>query len=336
MRNPVLVELTRGALVESRHAGAIAVMRASGKAVASVGDIAAPIYPRSAIKPLQAIALVESGAADRFGFGPREIALASASHSGTVHTVLARSMLERAGLKPKALGCGVHDPLDAATTRELIRVGVAPTALNHNCSGKHAAMLATAVHMGEPTDGYWRPDHPVQMRIARVLAEMTGAALGTDVCGIDGCSVPNWAIPLSGLAQAFARFATGHGMSADRTAACRRIAEACWAHPDLVAGPGRLDTEVMTRLPGLVLTKGGAEGAYCGAFPERGLGFALKIDDGAKRAAEAAAIAVISRLYPAAADLGAASTLTNGRGIEVGQMRTTAALARALEIAGIA
>jgi L-asparaginase II len=331
MRNPVLVDLTRGALVESRHAGAVAVVRASGEVVASIGDIAAPIYPRSAIKPLQAIVCVETGAADRFGFGPQEIVLASASHSGLPGQAdLVRSMLERAGLSAHALGCGVHDPLDAAATRELVRARIEPSALNHNCSGKHAAMLATAVHMGEPTEGYWRPNHLVQVRIAHVLAEMTGAALGADVCGIDGCSVPNWAIPLSGLAQAFARFATGQGVSAGRAAACRRIADACWAHPDLIAGPGRLDTKVMTRLPNLVLTKGGAEGAYCGAFPELGLGFALKIDDGAKRAAEAVAIAVISKIHPAVADLGPATVLSNWRGMDVGRMRTTTTLADAL------
>ena len=189
--------------------------------------------------------------------------------------------------------------MDAATARELIRAGAAPTPLHHNCSGKHAAMLATAVHMGEPTDGYWRPDHPVQVRIARVLEDMTGCRLGPEVCGIDGCSVPNWAIPLqrpgagvrptSRWRRAWARA---------RAVACRRIAEACWAHPDLVAGPGRLDTLVMARLPRQVLMKSGAEGVYCGALPERGLGFALKIDDGAKRAAEAAAIAVISGYTP--------------------------------------
>jgi L-asparaginase II len=240
-------------------------------------------------------------------------------------------MLQRAGLTPKALGCGVHEPMHVATAHELIREGVAPSPLHHNCSGKHAAMLATAVHMCEPTDGYWRPDHPVQVRIARVLEDLTGCPLGAEVRGIDGCSVPNWAIPLSGLARAFARFATAESKGAERAVACRRIAEACWAHPDLVAGPGRLDTAVMTRLPRVVLVKSGAEGAYCGALPERGLGFALKIDDGAKRAAEAAAIAVISRLYPAAAELGPAPDLTNWRGTVVGQMRPTCDLARALD-----
>jgi L-asparaginase II len=154
------------------------------------------------------------------------------------------------------------------------------------------------------------------------------------VRGIDGCSVPNWAIPLTGLAQAFARFATGERVGAGRAAACRRIAEACWAHPDLVAGPGRLDTAVMSRLPGIVLMKSGAEGIYCGALPERGLGFALKIDDGAKRAAEAAAMAVISRLHPAAHEVGPASRITNWQGVDVGRIRATPALERALDALG--
>jgi L-asparaginase II len=332
MRNPILIELTRRALVESRHAGAVAVVRATGEVVAAVGDIAAPVFPRSAIKPLQAIACVESGAADRFGFGAREIALASASHSGTpAHTALALSMLEHAGLTPKALACGVHEPMDPATAREVIRSGGTASVLHHNCSGKHVAMLATAVHESEPTDGYWRPDHPVQVRIARVLADLTGCPLGPDVRGIDGCSVPNWAIPLSGLAQAFARFATAEGVGAGRAAACRRIAEACTAHPDLVAGPGRLNTLLMARLPGKVLLKSGAEGVYCGALPERGLGFAIKIDDGAQRAAEAVVVQLIARFHPEVASLGPPAQLTNWRGVEVGRMRAASELERALD-----
>jgi L-asparaginase II len=332
MRNPVLIELTRGSLVESVHAGALAVARATGDLVAAVGDVAAPIFPRSAIKPLQAIACVESGAPDRLGFGEREIALSCASHSGTpAHTSLALSMLQRAGLAPEALVCGVHEPMDIASAHALIRSGSAPTALNHNCSGKHCAMLATAVHSHEPTDGYWRPDHPVQVRIAGVLEDLTGCRLGPEVRGIDGCSVPNWAIPLSGLAQAFARFATGEGVDAARATACRRIAAACWTHPDLVAGPGRLDTLVMQQLPGSVLMKSGAEGVYCGALPERGLGFALKIDDGAKRAAEVVAVEVISRLFPVARDVGPVPGLTNWRGVEVGRIRATQTLEHALD-----
>jgi L-asparaginase II len=324
MRNPVLIELTRGSPVESVHAGAVAVVRADGEIVAAVGDVAAPIFPRSAIKPLQAIAFVESGAADRFGLGAPEIALASASHSGTqAHAALARSMLERVGVSLGALACGVHEPLDGATARAMVRAGTTPTSLHHNCSGKHAGMLATAVHKGEPEDGYWHPDHPVQVRIAHVLEDLAGCRLSPGVCGIDGCSVPNWAMPLSGLAQAFARFGMGQGIGAARAPACRRIFEACSTHPDLVAGPGRLDTLVMTRLPGKVLIKAGAEGAYCGVLPTHGLGFALKIDDGAKRAAEAVVVQLLSRFYPQVTDLGPPAQLINWRGVEVGRMRAS-------------
>lgn len=327
MRNPVFIELTRGALVESMHAGALAVVRADGELVAAVGNVAAPIFPRSAIKPLQAIPFVETGAADRFGFGMPEIALSCASHTGTpAHAALAQSMLQRAGLSPEALACGVHEPMDTATARAMIRQGAAPTALNHNCSGKHSGMLVTAVHKAEPTEGYWRPDHPVQMRIARVLEDLTGCRLSPGVCGIDGCSVPNWAMPLTGLAQAFARLVTGEGLDTQRALACRRIRQACWAHPDLVAGPGRLVTLMMERLPGKVLLKSGAEGVYCGALPERGLGFAIKIDDGAQRAAEAAVMRLIARFYPEVTSFGPPAQLTNWRGVEVGRMRATSVL----------
>ena len=326
MRNPVLIELTRGTLVESLHTGAMALARSTGELVGAVGNVLAPVFPRSAIKPLQAIAFLERGAADRFGCGAREIALASASHAGTpAHTATVQSILQRAGLSRAALACGVHEPMDPGAARQLIRTGAQASALHHNCSGKHAAMLATAVHEGEPTEAYWRPDHPVQARIARALEELSGSRLGAEVRGIDGCSVPNWAMPLHGLAQAYARFAIGEGMGEVRARACRRIAEACWAHPELVAGAGRLDTRVMSLLQGKALIKSGAEGVYCGALPELGLGFALKIDDGAKRAAEAVVMRVIAKFYPEAQDASSTS-LFNWQGLEVGAIRTTGAL----------
>jgi L-asparaginase II len=326
MRNPVLIELTRGTRVESLHTGAIALARPTGELVGSVGNVVAPVYPRSAIKPLQAIAFIERGAADRFGCGAREIALASASHAGTpAHTATVQSILQRAGLGREALACGVHEPLDPGAARQLIRTRTQASALHHNCSGKHAAMLATAVHEGEPTEGYWQPDHPVQVRIAQTLEELSQCGLGPEVRGIDGCSVPNWAMPLRALAQAYARFAVGEKMGQGRARACRRIAEACWAHPDLVAGPGRLDTRVMSRLQGKVLIKSGAEGVYCSALPEHGLGLAVKIDDGAKRAAEAAVLRVIARYYPEIKDANSTS-LINWQGLEVGAIQTTSAL----------
>jgi L-asparaginase II len=325
MRNPVLIELTRGPLVESLHTGALALARSTGELAGAVGNVLAPVFPRSAIKPLQAIAFIERGAADRFGCGAREIALASASHAGTpAHTATVQSILQRAGLGREALACGVHEPMDPGAARQLLRTRAQASTLHHNCSGKHAAMLATAVHEAEPTEAYWQPDHPVQVRIAGVLEELSGCRLGPEVRGIDGCSVPNWAMPLCALAQAYARFAVGEKMGQLRARACRRIAEACWAHPDLVAGPGRLDTRIMSLLQGKVLIKSGAEGVYCGALPELRLGFAVKIDDGAKRAAEAAVLRVIARFYPEAQD-DSSNSLVNWQGLEVGAIRATSA-----------
>ena len=332
MRNPILIELTRGALVESVHAGVVAMARAEGEPVAALGDVGAPVFPRSAIKPLQALPFVESGAVTRFGLGAAEIAIACGSHSGAArHVAVVEGLLARAGLTPAALGCGAHEPFDGAAARGLIRSGAQPSSLQHNCSGKHAAMLATAVHLGEPTEGYWRPDHPVQERIRRVLEDLTGCVLGAEVCGIDGCSVPNWAIPPAGLARAFARFVTGKTLSSQRAGHCARILDACAAHPELIAGPGRFDTLVMQWLPGKVLVKGGAEGVACGGLPELGLGFALKIDDGAKRAAEAVAAEVIVRFHPQVRDAAPDMVIRNWRGLDVGRVGATPALSGMLD-----
>jgi L-asparaginase II len=332
MANPVLVELTRGPLVESVHTGALALAKTSGELALAVGDVDRPIFPRSAIKAFQCLPLVETGAADRFGFGDAEIALACASHSGTErHVAVAAAMLERAGLDRSALGCGVHSPRNNAAERELWRTGTKPSALHNNCSGKHSGMLATAVHLGEPTAGYWRPDHPVQLRVRSTLEEFVGSSLGEEVRGIDGCSAPNWAIPLASLARAFACFVTGEGAGATHRSAAQRIAKACWSQPELVGGPGRLDTIVMGRWPGQIFMKTGAEGVYCGALPGHGLGFAVKIDDGAGRASEVVVLRLIERLVPGAAELDHERTLKNWRGLEVGERRASATLARALD-----
>jgi L-asparaginase II len=332
MGNPILVELTRARRRESVHCGALAVARANRELVGALGNVEQPIFARSAIKPLQALPLLETGAADRFGFGARELAIACASHSGTPeHTEAVTNMLMHAGLDASALGCGTQEPLDVSASRALIRAGLAPTPLNHNCSGKHAGMLATAAHKAEAIETYWLPDHPVQMRILRTLEQMTGRQLGSEVRGIDGCSVPNWAVPLADLARAFARFITGEGLKHPRGRACRRLAEACWAEPRLVAGQGRLDSEAMGRLPGKVLIKAGAEGVYCGAFAAAGLGFALKIDDGGKRAADLVAGSLVRRFCPEAKDLGLAKPLENFRRLTVGEIRPADALNRLLD-----
>jgi L-asparaginase II len=332
MSNPILVELTRGRLVESVHTGALAIARPNGEIVVALGDIQRLVFPRSAVKALQALPLIESGAADHFGFGNAEIALACSSHSGTHrHTTVARGMLDRAGLTPDALGCGAHDPVHETTARQMFAAGDKPSALHNNCSGKHAGMLATCVHCGDAPAGYFKPDHPHQQRILKVLAEVSGAPVTAEWVAVDGCSAPNWPMAVRDMARAFARFVTGDGLPLERAKAARRIADACWAEPELVAGPGRLDTTAMTKLGKRVFMKTGAEGVYCGGIPDLGLGFALKIDDGNKRASEAIVEGLLQRCIPDAKNLGALGPITNWRGLEVGETRLASACVRALE-----
>jgi len=332
MSNPVLIEVTRGPLVESFHKGSLAVCTPDGAQVVAVGDITHPVFPRSAIKAIQCVPLIETGAADQYGYGEAEIALACASHTGTPrHAELAAKMLADAALSEPALGCGAHMPLGSSAQKALIRSGHEPSQLHNNCSGKHAGMLATARHLGEPIEGYWKPDHPVQRRVHAILCELTGLPLNHDVMGFDGCSLPNWAMPLGTMARLFARFVTKTGMAPDRRRAVDRILNACWAEPELVAGPGRADTVVMRRLPGRIFMKTGAEGVYAGGFPELGLGFALKIDDGTTRASAGAVIALIERVIPEAQGLMARRTIKTWRGMEAGEIRAAAPLERALK-----
>lgn len=332
MTNPILIEVTRSALVESTHAGSVAVSDAKGRLLLAVGDVRRPVYARSSVKALQCLPLIESGAADRFGFGNEEIALACASHSGSDrHTGVAAGMLARIGLSEPALGCGAHAPMGDGAARALVARGERASQLHNNCSGKHAGMLATAVHLGEPIDGYWQAAHPVQGRIQRTMAEISGEPLGADRMGIDGCAVPTWALPLDVLARTFAVLATGEGLPEGRRAAVARIMAACWAEPDLVAGPGRADSVMMQTFPGEIFLKTGAEGVYCGAFPRLGLGFALKIDDGTKRASAGAAIALIEHLLPAARGLIDKRVMRNWRGMEVGVNRSSVAFELALD-----
>ena len=332
MTNPIVVEVLRGTLVESRHRGAVAVADADGTTVFAVGDVAMPIYPRSAIKALQALPLVESGAADRYAFGDEELALACASHSGEpTHVAGVERMLATAGLDASALACGVHWPLSQPAAVALARTG-APSALHNNCSGKHAGFLCLACAMGIDHVGYWRPEHPVQREVRAVLEDVTGTVLGEDRCAVDGCSVPTWAIPLTNLAHAFAKFGTGHGLAPERARAAERLRTACAQKPWHVAGTGRFCTEIMQLFGARVFVKTGAEGVYCGALPQQGFGIAIKCDDGAGRAAEVITTALIARFLPltdaerAALARFAQPVLRNWNGIEVGALRPTEAL----------
>jgi L-asparaginase II len=299
MANPVLVEVTRGDRVESRHRGAIAVTDARGKPLLTLGDVEAPVYPRSAVKPIQALPLVESGAADRFGFHARELALAQASHSGEpAHVAGVAAMLSAIGLTEHVLECGAHAPSNAQAAAELLRSGKAPSPLHNNCSGKHAGFLAVCQHRGISHRGYVAATHPVQVEVREALAAMTGAPLDPEKCGTDGCSIPTYAEPLNALALGFARLATGVGLSRERAAAARRLYEAAVSEPFYVAGTGRFCTDAMTLLGGAALLKTGAEGTFCASLRELGLGVALKCDDGATRASEAMMAAVVAWLLP--------------------------------------
>jgi L-asparaginase II len=334
MSNPVLVEVMRGGLVESRHRGAVAVADPGGAIVLGVGDVAMQVFPRSAVKALQALPLVESGAAERYGLTEEELALACASHSGErAHVEGVTRMLAKAGLEPSALACGAHWPLSQAAAYALARTGT-PSALHNNCSGKHAGFLAVARALGVDHAGYWQPGHAVQRDVHSVLQDLTGAVLPPDHRAIDGCSVPTWAAPLQSLAHAFAKFATGRGLSSDRARAAARLRAACTEQPWYVAGTGRFGTEIVRLLGERVFFKSGAEGIACGALPTLGLGFAIKCDDGAGRATEALTAALIAQLLPltdaerhALAPF-AQPTLRNWNGIEVGALRVTETLAQ--------
>ena len=333
MANPVLVEVLRGSLVESAHRGAVCVVDADGVTVLTLGDVAQPVFPRSAVKALQALPLVESGAADRYRLDDEELAIACGSHGGEPkHVAAVERMLARAGLDAAALECGAHRPSHSPSAEALVCAGRAPSALHNNCSGKHAGFLCVARHFGVEHRGYVAPSHPVQQAAKATIEELTRVILGQDQCGIDGCSVPTWAVPLQNLAQAFARFGTGRGLSAARADAAARLRAACARHPFFVAGTGRLATVAMERLRERAFVKGGAEGVFCAALPNQGLGIAFKCDDGAGRAAEAVMAALLIRLMQLEPDARATlerfaqPAISNWNGVEVGRLRPAAAV----------
>ncbi len=325
MTNPVLVEVVRGNNVESRHSGAIAVFDGDGKAVLTIGDVQRRTYPRSAIKAVQALPFVESGAADAYGFGNEELAMACASHSGEPeHVARAAAMLAKAGLSCDDLECGAHWPSDQKVLIDLARSGKEPTALNNNCSGKHAGFLCTCAHMGLKTKGYVKADSQIQTIIRETMQDVTGAVHNPDDYGTDGCSIPTYAIGIDAMARGFARMATGSGLAPERAKAAKRLINACMAAPFYVAGSRRACTDLMQLAPGRIFVKTGAEGVFCGAVPELGLGFAMKCDDGATRAAEIMVTRLLAQLFAKDAELSgrleekATRRMSNWNGIDFG------------------
>jgi L-asparaginase II len=308
---PVLVEVLRGGTVESRHRGSIAVVHADGTLVASAGDAEAVIFLRSAAKPFQLAPFVASGRFDGYGFGhPTEaLAIMAASHSGEDrHVRTVQALLRQGGLTRDVLQCGVHPPYDLETAQRLLRDGEPLTPLRHNCSGKHTGMALHAKAAGWEVERYWHPDSPIQRLALETIARMADVPADEIQTGTDGCGVVTFALPLRGLALAYARLADPSGCDdpALRTA-LERIRDAMMAHPELVAGERRrFDTALMRVAAGDLVAKGGAEGVHAvGVLPGHAenagggaIGVAIKIEDGdgARRAASAASCSALHQL----------------------------------------
>ena len=349
-----LVEVTRGSFVESVHRGHVVAVDGRGRRVASVGSADAVAFMRSATKPFQALPLVTSGAADRFGFEEREIAVACGSHNGEpVHTAAVLSMLGKAGLSASDLKCGAHEPYAHGAAEELRARGERPTALHNNCSGKHAGMLALALHLGAEAGAYLSPENPVQRAVFGVVSQFSGVDVGGLAYGTDGCGVPTFALSVETMARMFALFvapapgkeASGAGATREGVRAvvganaARRVVGAMLRHPEMVEGDGELDTEIMRAGRGRLISKVGAEGVYtagvlpCERWPD-GLGLAFKIEDGDKgdRARPRAAVEALRQLGvlgdEALAPLSRCTerTLKNHRGDEVGEARPSFSL----------
>ena len=328
MDAPILVEVTRGPAVESRHRGFIAVVDVKGSRRASLGDPEVPVCMRSLAKPFQALPVITTGATQAFGFGCEELALFSGSLSGQdFHVELVKKVLARVGLDPSVLMCGAHAPLHRPTAKALAQAGEKPTPLHHTCAGKHACMLALCIHHGWPVENYLDFDHPVQKLILRTVGEMVDLAPEAIPVALDGCSAPVFYVPLKNIALGFARLA-----AADPDTPEGMIMAACLAHPRLIAGDERLETILMDTLPGRLFAKTGAEGGFALALKEEGLGVAVKIEDGASRPLSSTIIQVLDQLgllTPKAKDVLKSywrPTMLNHRKQEVGGIRPMFAL----------
>lgn len=333
---PTLVEVTRGGIVESRHHGALAVVTADGRIVASVGDPDWVTFLRSAAKPFQALTVVESGAADHFGLSERELAVICGSHAAEPqHLEAVRSILSKIGLQEDALRCGAHMPISEETVRALLCTGQSPQPIHNNCSGKHSGMLALCRYWGADVATYLKVDHPVQVANRRVVAEMAGLRPEELIIGVDGCSVPTFALPLRAAARAYARLCDPRDLPPARQAACRRVVAAMQAYPEMVgASRGSFDSDLMRAVGARLVSKGGAEGFQgVGILPTTGrpaLGLALKVEDGVgDRARGLATVEALWQLHVLREDdLESLARyrrrpLHNWRGVPVGELRPT-------------
>lgn len=297
MINPIMVEATRGRHPESHHRGAAAVVDSLGHVIRSWGNIHHPIFGRSALKFIQALPLVESGAADAFHLGPEELALSSASHHGEdMHIRALEIWLKKIGKDERVLECGIHCPLHRLLTKMEPSFHEKTSVLHNQCSGKHLGFITTALHRNEPVEGYIGRDHPAQRRVEQALSEMTGADLTHAPHGTDGCGIPAFAIPLYNIALAMARLADPSHLHYPRQKAIQQILSAVATHPEMISGTAGFDTKLIKLTQGHILCKGGAGGIEVGVIPSLGLGIALKIDDGSGKAAEIAFLAILRSL----------------------------------------
>ncbi|MGG0668544.1 asparaginase [Sporosarcina koreensis] len=293
----VLVTVERGRLIESIHRGDIAIVNAKGEVISSVGDIGKVVFARSSMKPLQAIPVIETGAADHYHFDDGDLALACASHNGEKqHTKRATSILSRLELDEAHLKCGTHPPRRQEAYEELIRSGGESTAIHNNCSGKHSGMLATAKYMNENVDDYYKIDHPVQQRILSVISELTDVPKEDIEIGTDGCGVPVHGIPLRNLALGFARMADPSDLKETRQQSIGRVTDAMMNAPEMVGGTSRFCTDFMKHMRGKMFGKVGAEGVYCVGVPKAGIGIAVKIEDGNSRATSSVILEILSQM----------------------------------------
>ncbi len=322
-----MVELWRGGLLESTHLGHAVVVDDTGQIVQAWGDPERIIFPRSSCKMIQALPLVESGAADAFGLTPVQLALSCASHQGAaLHVNAARDWLAGIGLGEPDLRCGSHEPYDKAERDRLICDHEGPCQLHNNCSGKHSGFLTVTKHLKAGPE-YVEIDHPLQRAIRAATEEVTGETVAG--YGIDGCSAPNFAMSVAGLARAMAAFAKAREGGSVRERAMQRLRDAMAAHPEYVAGEGRSCTELMRAMGGRVAIKTGAEAVFIAMIPEKKLGLALKIEDGNSRASEAALVGILTRLgvldaaHPMA-EKRLPAPQTNCRGIRTGELRLSA------------
>ncbi len=291
----VLVEVTRNPLIESIHRGSIAVMDVVGNLLAWAGDPGITTFYRSAAKPIQALPVITSGAADKFGLTDAELAIICSSHSGEDdHVKVITDLLEKLGFPLDILQCGTHPPFNSTSAIEIWRKGLQPTALHCNCSGKHLGMLAICKVMGWSTDNYLKIEHPLQQLLLAKIKEYHH--FNDIVVGIDGCGVPVYGLPLKEMAKGFARLSKPNILPAEIANASKRLVTAMTKHPKLVAGTGKLDTILMEILGPKVVSKAGAEGVQCLGLLEQGIGIAIKIEDGAIRATAPTCIEVLRQL----------------------------------------